>query len=140
MSSWQTTFYKTKVKPYERYEREAAERIQKLNKLEIVSFCNDNKYDFIDSLVIKYEVKYDRASNNTGNFYIEYNGYGKLSGISTTEAQYYIITDGINYYLIRTDKLKSLCAQYGVIRTTKDLKTFGCVINCDIVICHSLSI
>ena len=140
MSSWQTTFYNAKVKPFLKYEQEAGERIKKLDNVDIISFNNDNKYDFIDSNNIKYEVKFDGASNKTGNFYIEHNGYGKPSGISTTEAQYYIITDGENYYLIKTETLKSLCAQYGVIRTTKDLKTFGCLINCDIVIYHSLTI
>ena len=137
MSSWQTTFYNTKVKPFLKYEQEAAERIKKLFNVEILNFNNDNKYDFIDSNDIKSEVKYDGYSIKSGNFLIEYKGYGKPSGISTTEAQYYIITDGNNYYMICTKQLKSLCAQYGVTRCTKDGLTFAHIININIIIGNS---
>ena len=137
MSSWQTTFYNTKVKPFLKYEQEAAKRINKLFNVEILNFNNDNKYDFIDSNNIKYEVKYDGYSIKSGNFFIEYKGYGKPSGISTTEAQYYIITDGNNYYMICTKKLKGLCAQYGVTRCTKDGLTFAHIINSNIIVGNS---
>ena len=68
MSSWQTTFYNTKVKPFLKYEQEAAKRINKLFNVEILNFNNDNKYDFIDSNNMKYEVKYDGNSLKSGSF------------------------------------------------------------------------
>lgn len=37
----------------------------------------------------KIEVKYDRQAKETGNLFIEYMSRGKLSGISTTKADYY---------------------------------------------------
>ena len=137
MNSWQTNFYNTKVKPYKKYEREASERIKKLCNVEIFDLFNKNngnKYDFKDSNEIKYEVKYDGYSIKSGNFYIEYKGYGKASGITTTEANFYVITDGTNYYLIDVEILKKLCCQYGIIRCTKDGLTFGNIINCDVII------
>ena len=137
MSSWQTNFYNTKVKPFLKYEFEASERIKKLNNVEILHFNNDNKYDFIDSNNIKYEVKYDGYSLKSGYFFIEYKGYGKPSGISTTEAHYYIITDGTNYYMICTKQLKTLCNCYGSTRCTKDGLTFAHIININIIISNS---
>ena len=134
MTSWQTNFFNTKVKPFLKYEVEASERIKKLFNVEIKSFNNNNKYDFIDNNNIKYEVKYDGYSIKSGNFYIEYKGYGKASGIATTEANFYIITEGTNYYLIEVKILKKLCCQYGIIRCTKDGLTFGNIISCNIII------
>ena len=40
------------------------------------------QYDFKTSDGIKYEVKGDRLSSQTGNFYIEYMGYDRPSGRS----------------------------------------------------------
>lgn len=49
---------------------------------------------------IKIEVKTDMKSKVTGNFFIEYSQYGKKSGISTTQADYWVINDTENYWLI----------------------------------------
>ena len=49
---------------------------------------------------IRVEAKTDQTSNRTGNFFIEFEQYGKNSGISTTEADYYVITDALKFYLI----------------------------------------
>ena len=38
----------------------------------------------------KIEVKFDRMAHTTGNIFIEYMSRGKNSGISTTEADYWI--------------------------------------------------
>lgn len=38
----------------------------------------------------KIEVKFDRMAHKTGNIFIEYMSRGKSSGISTTEADYWI--------------------------------------------------
>jgi len=138
--NWKENFYKTKVKPYEKYEKEAAERVAKLYKVEIFELFNKNngnKYDFVDSNNIKYEVKFDRYSLKSGNFFIEYFGYCKLSGISITEANYYIITDEQNYYLISVKKLKKICEKNGYEKRTKDNLTRGYCIQKEFIIKNS---
>lgn len=124
-------FYKN-LKKFQPYEKEAAARIEKLNNVKILSFCDNNKYDFITDDNIKYEVKTEPASLKTNNFFIEFKGYGKPSGISTTEADYYIISDTINYYLISVYKLKLLVENSRII-STKDKLTFGYLIKKQII-------
>jgi hypothetical protein len=97
-----------KLEDNKKYEVEASQRIKNKYNVDIVSFNNNYKYDFITSHNIKYEVKADKASIKTGNFFLEFECYNKPSGILTTEASYYIITDTTNYYLISVDKLKEL--------------------------------
>ena len=134
--AWKEHFYNKHVKPFLKYETEAAERIKNIYNVDIISFNDDNKYDFIDSNNIKYEVKADLYSNSTDNFFIEYYGYDKPSGIKTTQANNYIITDGINYYLIDTNKLKKLCCG-AKVKTTKNNLTYGYIINKSIIISNS---
>ena len=88
------------LEKFQPYEVEAAQRIEKLNTVKVINFNNDNKYDFMTSDNLKYEVKTEPTSLKTCNFFIEFLGYNKPSGITTTEADYYIISDTINYYLI----------------------------------------
>ena len=64
-------------------------------------------------------------------------GYKKLTGISVTQANYYIITDGEIYYLIETDKLKELCNIHGKFITTRNKTTQGYIIDKNIVISYS---
>ena len=140
MSNWKTQFYEQKVKPFEKYEMEASERIKKLYNVDIYELFNKNngnKYDFKDSNDIKYEVKYDGYSVKSGNFFIEYKGYDKPSGISTTQAKFYIITDGDKYFMIDTQLLIKLCNEYGNIKQTKDKLTYGYCINRNIIIFNS---
>lgn len=135
--SFNDIFYKNKVVPYLIYEVEASKRISKLFNVEIIKFNDNNKYDFKDSNKIKYEVKADLFSLKTNNFYVEYAGYGKPSGIKTTEAKYYIITDGNNYYMIETILLLKLCHTFGKIKITKDKLTHGYCIIKNIIISNS---
>ena len=54
-----------------------------------------------------FEVKYDKLSNQTGNFYIEYqDDRGEPSGIEITDADFHILTDGTNFCVIKTGMLK----------------------------------
>ena len=55
-----------------------------------------SKYDFISN-GIKYEVKCDRLSYKTGNICLEIECYGKPSGISLSESEYYI------YFIIKSN-------------------------------------
>ncbi len=81
-----------------------------------ISDNKDNKYDLLMSFKnrkIKYEIKTDvllSPKNDTGNIVVEFESRGKSSGISVTEAEFYI------YYIpklnevwnIKMDKLKNL--------------------------------
>ena len=95
---------------------------KKHNRTFILEDENDNReYDFriVEPSTrrrITVEVKADRKSRTTGNFFIEYKtGTNKPSGINTTKACNYIITDEIDYYLIRTEKIKKMLNNNGFI-------------------------
>ena len=76
-------------------------------------------------------------SNITGNYFIEFLGRNeKQSGISITESDFYIITDTINYYLIKTSALKILCTNMP-IRTLKDKSASGFIIPYRVIIENS---
>lgn len=59
----------------------------------------------------KIEVKYDRMAHLTGNVFVEVYSRGKESGITTTQANYWIfIIDKKDYgIIINVKKLKELC-------------------------------
>jgi hypothetical protein len=59
----------------------------------------------------KVEVKTDRAAHYTGNVYVEVYSRGKASGISTTQASYWIfIIDKKDYSLfVSVQKLRDIC-------------------------------
>lgn len=134
---WKETFYNINVKPYIKYEEEAAKRIEKLFNVKIKKFNDDNKFDFITTDNIKYEVKTDIMSKKTNNFFIEYSGYGKNSGIKVSEANFYIITDSENYYLIDINILKNICNECAEIRQIKTSSTYGYIIKTNIIISQS---
>lgn len=59
----------------------------------------------------KVEVKFDRMAHLTGNLFIEVYSRGKASGISTTQANYWIFLVKEKSYslIVNTEKLKELC-------------------------------
>lgn len=76
-----------------------------------IKFNDDKRYD-IKLNKIKYEIKCDVRATKTNNIFIEYQAYGKASGIETTESHYYLIvipyeTEPL-YLLIKVKKLKKL--------------------------------
>lgn len=85
---------------------------------------NDFKYDLkvgqvgekqLASLLedTKIEVKKDLQAIHTGNVFVEYNSRGELSGLSTTEADWYAFILSIrNIVLIKTSLLKDKCRKY----------------------------
>ena len=83
-------------------------------KLKTTRDDGDFDFDLIDEendSILSFEVKTDRSSRRTNNLFIEYNnGFGRPSGIEITKANYHIITDEIDYYLISTEKLKDIIA------------------------------
>ena len=115
------------------YEQISAEKICKLNNTTINHICNNYRYDFMTNDNICYEVKTDKASLKTNNYFIEFLTFNKKpSGISTSEANYYIINDMTNYYLIEINILKSLYINRRVL-TLKDKSSTGFIIPCDVV-------
>jgi len=50
---------------------------------------------------------------------VEYSSRGKLSGISTSEAEYYCFCLGDTFHLIKTEDLKKVCRKY--INTNRDI-------------------
>ena len=90
------------------YEHIAADKICVRNHVTILETCDNYKYDFKTDDHITFEVKTDKASLITNNYFIEFLGRNEnSSGISITESDYYIITNTIDYYLIKTSKLKN---------------------------------
>jgi hypothetical protein len=89
-------------------EKIAGERVKEYFKSDIIHYNNDYKYDVLLANLAKIEIKTDYKSLTSPNFFIEYYGYNKPSGIQTTESNYYLINDTQNFYLIETYKLKEL--------------------------------
>ena len=125
---------------FKKYEVEAANRIKAKYNVDVKMWCNDNKFDFQTTDNIKYEVKTEPASLKTFNCFIEYFAYGMPSGISISKANYYVITDTINYYLIETKRLKELCQKYNNIKKTRDNLTSGYLLKKQVIIENSIII
>ena len=69
------------------YETIAADKICVKNHVTILNTCNNYKYDFKTCDSITFEVKTDKASLITNNYFIEFLGRDeKPSGISITES------------------------------------------------------
>ena len=96
-------------------------------KLNTVREDGEFDFDIIDpesKNIISFEVKTDKRSKTTNNFYIEYNnGFGKPSGIEITTSDYHIINDETDYYLISTEKLKDI-VEIGTWRRLATKKIF----------------
>jgi len=114
-----------------KYEKIASEKIALKYNVEIIFFNNNYKFDFLTNEGVKYEVKADFMALKTNNFFIEFaEGLGtnkKLSGISTTEADFYILTDSHDYYLIDTTALKNICKNLNIL-LTRETKTAGYIL------------
>jgi hypothetical protein len=60
----------------------------------------------------KIEVKYDRCALTTGNVFVEYSSRGSLSGISTTQSDYYCFAIGDTFHIIRVNELRDRARKY----------------------------
>lgn len=95
------------------YEKESRDKITKKYYVDIIEIQTDDNYknvlyDFKTSDDITYEVKADIMSQTTNNFFIEYEGYDKPSGLTITKADKHILISGDEYYLIDTIQIKQL--------------------------------
>jgi hypothetical protein len=134
----------------QRFEKQAQQHIISYMKTthnincEIVEECCDSRYDFkiMDTATKKtytFEVKADKASIKTNNFFIETNGYDmKPSGLTTTKANFYIITDETNFYLLKTDTLKYIINNNNfkirALGPRDNITSLGVIVPCDIII------
>ncbi len=67
----------------------------------------------------KIEVKTDFQAKQTGNLFIEYKSRNKLSGLTTTKAEYWaFLISNEQIIIIETNKLKELCKINGLKRVT----------------------
>jgi hypothetical protein len=65
----------------------------------------------------KIEVKTDLQATQTGNVFIEYKSRDKLSGLSTSKADYWaFLISNEQIIIIETNKLKELCKTKGLRR------------------------
>ena len=130
------------------WEDKAKEFITKHNEVEVTEEQTSVNYrtmhyDFKTSDDITYEVKADTMSSKTGNFFIEYHGYGKPSGISIATAHTHILTDERICFKIPTKKIIRLIKRNdykegfvkssntkGVLIPRADIIKYACVYDC----------
>lgn len=126
------------------FEEEAARRVQVYFNLVEIPFLNTDAkkykyYDFTDECGRTFEVKTDRRSRDTGNYFVEVANRGKASGLAVSTSNYYVITDTREYMLIETDVLKmyiqtrkprqiTINGSLGYLVSTEDLKKHMIVI------------
>ena len=77
-------------------------KVGQAKELEVGSIFNDKRI----------EVKYDLRALVTRNVFVEYYSRGKLSGISTSQSDYYCFCFGVTYHFIKTEDLKERCRKY----------------------------
>ncbi len=93
--------------------------------LVILDYNGDNKYDILTNHPINgqvtFEIKEDIKCAQTGNVVVEYESWGRPSGIMTTVADWWVfrthINNTIEHYAIQTYKLKRLIAENRYART-----------------------
>ena len=107
-------YFKTKLKQAQQYENIAIDKICAKNKVTVVERQDATnyktmKYDFKTSDKKTYEVKADSRAAKTGNIFVEFQQFGKSSGIEITEAMYHIYIISDKYYFLETIDLLELC-------------------------------
>jgi hypothetical protein len=98
-------------------ENQVANMLESKYGIKTLQFNNDNKFDLLcenqkgDKFTI--EIKEDFMCERTGNIGLEYSCRGRPSGISVSQADYYLYkahepSGEINFYIIETYKLKKM--------------------------------
>jgi len=83
----------------------------------------DLEFERQDRTNARIEVKQDLMYDRTGNIAVEFCSRGKLSGLSTTTADFWIYVLGDEYWCIDTESLKNLCKSWGKVVYGGDLVT-----------------
>ena len=110
------------VESHHKYEILAQEKLSSFFKTSLKSFNDDKYYDILLEDGLKFGVKYLGTFDVYETVYIECFRNNKPSGISTTKSDYYIVTNGYIYYLIKTDELLKI----SLISEIKKLKYSFC--------------
>ena len=87
----------------------------------LIAGCFKDFDIYVPEIDTKYEIKSDIKSNETGNYLIEVEHYGKPSALLTTKADYWIIYDQENWVCVKPDELKDLILLNGY----RQVKTTG---------------
>lgn len=103
------------LKVAKKTEHEVAELLEKFYCAEIKEFKTNSDYDILAEIKgkeYKFEVKEDFMCVDTGNVALEFECRGKPSGITISDADYYIyklvMKDGPEYILHSTKELKAM--------------------------------
>ena len=86
--------------------------IRRAYGVQIIETCNNADFDFKDSNNITYEIKADRRSISTHNFFITYaqqtlaNSELQPAGISKSKADYHMLMYGESFYKIKTADIR----------------------------------
>jgi hypothetical protein len=115
-------------------EEEVASILQKNHDAVIVSYENTNKFDIqakIKGKFYTFEVKEDFTCERTGNVGVEFECRGKLSGISVSQADFYVYKihsakHGIIFRYMRTATLKKMIADNKYFRIVCRKAHFKC--------------
>jgi hypothetical protein len=110
--------YKKDFPIAQKTEREVAALLTKVYDAEILAYEDTNKYDIlarINNVNYTFEVKEDFIGERTGNVGLEYSCRGKPSGITTSEANFYVYklhtkNHKIQFVLFNTNSLKKMVA------------------------------
>ena len=92
------------VESHHKYEILSSKKAELYFKTTLKSFNETKDYDFLLENCLKIEVKYLGTFDEYDTVNIEC-FRNEPSGILTTKSDYYIITNGKIYYLIKTDEL-----------------------------------
>ena len=111
------------------YELLALEKIKKLNMVEVKQTQTKDNFkimfhDFETMDDLKYEVKADFASEQTGNFFCEYAIMDKPSGLLISDADLYIVVSCGIFHLIQIEVLKKLTLVARIAKTRYGSKGF----------------
>ena len=96
------------VESHHKYEILAQEKLSSFFKTSIKSYNNTKDYDILLENNLKFEVKFIGTFDKYDTVNIEC-FRNEPSGILTTKSDYYIITNSVIYYLIKTDELLKIC-------------------------------
>jgi hypothetical protein len=80
----------------------------------VIDFKKEEYDILIPDRGITVEVKLDRRSKDTGNYFIETSSGGKPSGIKRTTADWWVQVDDTRIVWIRTESLKHLIKDLGL--------------------------
>jgi hypothetical protein len=107
----------------------------------VIEICNDYKYDFRLSNNITYECK---MNSNRLNIFVEYLQFGRPSGLSITQADYYIFiipnTMSDYFLLIQIDDLKELIKKKMYKKNYVDEFKSGYIIDYHILVKYAVDI